>query len=308
MPPSRCDRRFATALACLTALGAGLAAAQAPSPAPGTTTTSAYAGATYRFSSDIDGGGDADALGLYAGATIARQVNSAFNIGLTLRYGFEDWSFSHPVAFGGVAPWDKIHRPGVGVPMTWSFDPSLRLFVNPSIEWAYEQGASTGDAKNYGAFLGLSKTFSSDLTLGLGAGVFREIGDTEVFPLVIVDWRFAPGWRLGNPLQVGPSGGAGLEVVHAWNDRWELGLAGAFRKYRFRLDRDGPVPNGIGEHREIPLVLRATWRVDRGTNVDLFAGASLSGRLRVSDSDNNHLVTEDIDPAPVVGIAIRARF
>ena len=133
--------------------------------------------------------------------------------------------------------------------------------MNPSIEWAYEQGASTGDAENYGGFVGISKTFSPDLTLGIGAGVFREIGDTEVFPLVIVDWKFAPGWRLGNPLPVGPSGGAGLEVAYAWNDRWEIGLAGAFREYRFRLDRDGPFPNGIGEHREIPLVLRATWRV-----------------------------------------------
>jgi hypothetical protein len=308
MTPFRFARPLPAALACLAVLATGPANAQSPASAPGATTTSAYAGATYRFSADIDGGGDADALGLVAGATIAHQVNRQFNIGLTLRYGFEDWSFSDPVAFGGVAPWDKIHRPGINVPMTWAFDPTLRLFVNPSIEWAYEQGASTGDAENYGAFVGMSKTFSPDLTLGLGAGVFREMGETEVFPLVIVDWKFAPGWRLGNPLPVGPSGGAGLEVAYAWNDRWEFGLAGAFREYRFRLDRDGPFPNGIGEHREIPLVLRATWRVDRGTNVDFFAGAALSGRLRVSDRDDNHLVTEDIDPAPVVGVAIRARF
>lgn len=306
MTATRFARRLPAALACLAAFGTGLAAAQ--TPAPGTTTSAAYAGATYRFSADIDGGGDADALALYAGATFSHQVNRDFGIGLSLRFAYEDWSFSNPAAFGGTAPWGTIYRPGIAVPMTWAFDPTLRLIVNPSIEWAYEKDASSGDATNYGAIFALSKTFSPDLTLGLGAGVFREIGENEVFPIVLVDWKFAPGWRLGNPLPAGPAGGAGLEVVHTWNDRWELGLAAATRNYRFRLDRNGPVPNGIGEHREIPVVLRATWRIDRGTNVDFFAGAALNGRLRVSDRDNNHLVTEDIDPAPIVGMSIRARF
>jgi hypothetical protein len=294
------------ALACTFAAAGGAAFAQAP--APGTTTTSAYAGAAFRFSADLDNGGDAEETRLAAGVSIARQWTPVVNVGLALRYTYEDWTFGNPVAFGGAAPWDKIHRPGISIPTVWSFDPTTRLIITPTIEWAYESGASTSDAKNYGAIVAVSRTFSPDLTLGLGAGVFEEIDDTKVIPVVLFDWKFAPGWRLGNPLPAGPSGPAGVEVAYSPNDRWEFGLAAASRNYRFRLDRDGPTPNGIGEHREIPLVFRATWRVDRGTHVDFFAGAALNGRLRVNDSNDNRLVDEDIDPAPVVGLSIRARF
>jgi len=288
------------------ALVAGNAVAQ--TTAPGTTTTAAWAGMTQVFKADVDGGGDADRTVFFAGVNIGHQFTPVLNVGLTLRYSYEDWSFGDPVAFGGVAPWNRIHRPGIALPTTWAFDADTRLIINPQIEWAYESGASSSDAKNYGAIVAVSKRFSRDLTLGLGVGVFDEIDDTQVIPIILVDWRFAPGWRLGNALPAGPAGGAGVEVSFEPNERWELGVAAAFRNYRYRLDRDGPTPNGIGEHREIPVVFRATWKPDRRTSVDLFAGVALDGRLRVNDENDNRLVTQDIDPAALLGVVVRARF
>lgn len=300
--------RAASRFACLLAAFVAGGSAFAQSPAPGTTTTAAWAGAVQLFKADLDGGGDAETTGLFAGVNIGHQFTRVLNVGVTFRYAYEDWTFGDPVAFGGVDPWNRIQRPGIALPTTWAFDDSTRLLISPQIEWAYENGASSSDAKNYGAIVALSKTFSRDLTLGIGAGVFDEIDDTKVIPIVIVDWRFAPGWRLGNPLPAGPAGGAGLEVEYQPNDRWDLGVAAAFRNYRFRLDRDGPVPNGIGEHREVPLVFRATWKPDRRTAVDLFAGASFDGRLRVKDENDNTLISEDRDPAWLLGVTVRARF
>jgi hypothetical protein len=87
--------------------------------------------------------------------------------------------------------------------------------VVPQIEWDYESGASAGNAKNLGAVIGVTKVFSPTLVLGLGAGVFRQIDETKVFPFIIINWQIDDKWRLSNPLPAGPAGG------------------GTFREYRY---------------------------------------------------------------------------
>ena len=54
-----------------------------------------------------------------------------------------------------------------------------------------------------------SKVFSPRLTLGLGAAVFHRIDETEVFPFPVIDWQIDDRWKLMNPFEAGPAGGAG---------------------------------------------------------------------------------------------------
>ena len=97
-------------------------------------------------------------------------------------------------------------------------------------------------------------------------GDLREIDETKAFPFVLVDWRINDRLRLANPTQAGPAGGAGLELAWTLDDRWEIAGGGAWRTYRFRLDRNGPTPDGIGESRGVPLFLRTSYAV-RATSV-----------------------------------------
>lgn len=297
-------RLLAVALAALALPSAGALAQRLP---VGATVTSGSITAYTQLDADIDGGGDFHGSGVFAIGSVLRQFTPELTAGFTLRYDYEDWNFSSPAAFGA-PPWGQLHRPSIGATFVYATDAGLTFTAIPTVQWAYESGASSSDALNWGAILAVSKAYSKDLTLGIGAGIFREIDDTKAFPVVLVDWRINDRLRLANPTQAGPAGGAGLELAWTLDDRWEIAGGGAWRTHRFRLDRNGPTPDGIGERKSIPLMLRATWRPAPASRLDLYAGVAVGGELTVSDRDGNELVSQDFDPAPLLGITFQSRF
>jgi len=297
-------RLLAIAFAALAMPATGALAQRLP---VGATVTSASITGYAQLDADIDGGGDFHGSGVFGIGSVLRQFTPELTAGLTLRYDYEDWKFSGSSAFGA-APWGQINRPSVGATLVYATDAGLSFTALPSVQWAYESGASTGDALNWGAIFAVSKTYSKDLTLGIGMGAYREIDKNKVFPVVLVDWRIDDRLRLANPVQAGPAGGAGLELAWTLDDRWEFAGGGAWRTYRFRLDRNGPTPDGIGEKESIPLLARATWRPTPASRLDFYAGVALAGKLTVYDQDNNELVSRDVDPAPLLGLTFQTRF
>jgi len=293
-------------------LTAGVALVAAPTFAQripaGATVPSASVSAFYQFETGLDGGGDFSVTGALASADVVHQFTPEFGAGVSVRYAYEDWRFAADSAAFGGAPWGNVQRPSVGVALTYAPSDEWLLLALPTVQWAYENGASTGDAVMGGAVVAATRRLSPDLSLGVGAGVFDELGETQAFPFVIVDWRFADRWRLSNPFRAGPAGGAGLEVTYTVNDAWELGAGGTWRKYRFRLDRDGPYPDGIGESRGVPLFLRASHTLARDARLDLYVGAIVGGKLAVMDPDGNGIASDDYDAAPIVGLTLRTRF
>jgi hypothetical protein len=184
----------------------------------------------------------------------------------------------------------------------------LAIFVAPQIEWDYESGASASDGQSYGAVVGITKVFSPQLVLGLGAGIFRKIDENKVFPFVIVNWKLDDKWRLRNSLPAGPAGGAGLELAYALDDNWEIAGGGAYRDYRFRLRDDGPVPGGIGENRGIPLFARLTRKLGPQGRIDLVAGAVVGGRLEVTNASGSATTSSDYKTAPLLGLTAAFDF
>lgn len=260
-----------------------------------------------QLDADIDGGGETRGYGAFAIGSLTRRFTPEVTAGVTLRYDQENWRWSGDNAFGG-APFSRIHRPGIAGTFVYAAGNGIAWTVLPSIQWAYASGANTGDAQNWGAVFAVSKAFSPDLMLGVGAGVFREIGENEVFPILLVDWRLNDRLRLRNTSPAGPSGGAGVELVWTQNERWEFAAGGAWRHFRFRLSSDASVPDGVGEKNAIPLLARATWRPTSATAVDFYAGAAVAGEITLYDRDNNEVVSRDFDPAPLFGISLQMRF
>ena len=238
------------------------------------------------------------------GADLGRG-NSA---GVTLNYDYSDYSFSNPAAFGGVAPWNIVQRYGVAVPLSFALRDGWSLGIVPSVDWFKENGADTGDSLAWGGLVSATKQFSGGNRLGLGVGVFDRIEKTSVFPFLLVDWRLSDRWRLINPLAAGPTGPAGLELDYRFDNNWELGIGAAWRTTRFRLSNSGPVPNGVGEERGVPVFLRATRSLDKQMSLHLYAGVVAGGELRVEDSSGNLLRKEDFDPQPFLAATFTARF
>lgn len=277
-------------------------------PPEGSTVLSGGVSAYWQFETDLDRGGTAEVGGAIATVTVFRQHTPTFGAGFALRYDYERWTFSGTPAAFGAAPWDDLHRPTLGLPVVFAAAQDLTLAVTPTVQWSYEQGASTGDSLIAGALLSATRRFSSDLALGLGVGVFDDLEETRAFPFVVVNWRIDDHWRLGNPFRAGPAGGAGLELAYRANEAWEFGTGGTWRSARFRLDETGPSPGGIGESSSIPLFLRATWQPSRDVRLDFHAGAAVGGKLTLMDPQGRDLVEDDIDPAPFVGITLRSRL
>lgn len=303
MPCSR--TRVAAAL--LAAVLATPALAQPRVPV-GTTAFSGGLTAFAQFEADLDGGGGVEVAGAFATATAYRQFTPTLGVGLGLRYDVEDWTFSGTGAALGPSPWGTVHRPGLAVPIVWQATPDTTVSATPTVQWAYERGASTGDALSAGALFAAARRFSPDLSLGLGVGVFDDLEETRAFPFLIVDWKIDERWRLGNPFRASPTGGAGLELAYRASDAWEFAAGGTWRSERFRLDRDGAVPGGIGESRGIPLFVRASWLASRDVRLDVLAGAAVAGKLTLMDRDGNDIASDDYDPAPFLGLTLRTRF
>lgn len=262
----------------------------------------------YSGTSDIDGGGDVSSWGVVVRGGADRNFGAGHRVGFAVTYDYADYSFDQPKAFGGVAPWGAVRRYGVAVPLAFNLGNGWLLGASPSVDWLGETGADQGESLSYGALLSAMRVFADGNRIGFGAGVYRRIEETSVFPVLLIDWRLADRWRLVNPLPTGPFGGAGLELDYEFDNGWNLGLGAAYRSLRFRLSETGPVPNGIGEERGVPVFLRASKSFDQGFTLRLYAGVVTGGELRVESPSGSVLRQVDFDPAPLVGVTFSARF
>lgn len=272
-----------------------------------TTATLGVVGAS-QLKADLDGGGKAGWNSLGVNLEIARQFTPALSASVRAAYLTEDWRFDAPTALGPTAPWGRIDRPSLGFNLSYAASADLAWFVAPQFEWAYASGASAADGLSYGAVFGATKVFSPVQVLGLGLGVFRQIDKTRVFPYLIVDWQIDDKWRLANPLQAGPAGGAGLELAYAVATGWELAAGAAYRDYRFRLDDGAAVPDGLGRNSGIPVFARLTRKFGPAARIDFYAGLVADGKLRMLDADGRAVREADFGTAPLLGITGSYRF
>jgi len=295
--------RLATAMVLATTASAALAQA----PAPNQVSLSASLTGIGQLETRLDQGGNFSWNGVIVQGAASRQFTPEFSAGISLRYGYASWQFDTPSALGA-APWGHINRPAIGFRFSQQIGPQVGIFVAPEFEWSYESSASASDAKNFGAVFGATRYFSPTLVLGIGAGVFRQIDKTRVFPLLIVNWQIDDQWRVNNPFQAGPAGGAGLELVRALGSQWELAAGASFRDYRFRLRNDGPAPDGIGRNEGIPVFARLTRQLGPQGRIDFYAGAVTAGKLRVLDSAGATLSSSNYQTAPLFAASATLAF
>lgn len=300
---ARTPAAFAAA-ALLSSLAAPAYAQGASGDVTGTVSLTGYT----QFNTDLDSGGRFNWAGALAAGTLTRQFTPQFAAGLVARYEYQSWNFNAPTAFGGVAPWDNLNTPSIGVNVTYAYAPDLLIVVRPVVEWAYESGANTSDALTYGAIASVAKIFSPDLVLGLGVSAFQRIDKTQALPFLIVNWKINDKWRVSNPFQAGPAGGAGLEFVYTPDERWEIAEGLSYRSYRFRLSQDGPTPNGIGENSFIPLFIRVSRNLTKEARIDFYGALVTGGQLSVDNADGSGRYSDNYKIGPALGATLVWKF
>jgi len=262
----------------------------------------------HQFQSNLDRGGNFSANRFFINGRWGHPLNSNLRLGVGLRYAYEDYSFSDTVGFSGRAPWGAIHMPDLSLAAFYRTDSDWRFLGAATGGFAGESGAETGNSLIYGGILAASRQFGPDLTLGLGAGIYRRFEETSFFPLIFVKWKISEQWSVGNALQAGPTGPAGLELVYRPGEAWAFGLGGAYRSVRFRLNRNGPTPGGIGTEKSFPVWLRLSRRLTRELNLDLYGGLMPGGELRIEDSSGRLLSTDNYQPIPFMALSFSLRM
>jgi hypothetical protein len=132
--------------------------------------------------------------------------------------------------------------------------------------------------------------------------------ETQFFPFMIVNWRINEWFRIANPFEAGPSGPAGLEFIYTPTQNWEVGIGGAYRSYRFRLEEDSAVSNGIAENEFLLGFLRVQRRLTEHLKLDLVCGALFEGKLTIENSHGGHVASDAYDPAPVFAATFSGQF
>jgi hypothetical protein len=160
----------------------------------------------------------------------------------------------------------------------------------------------------YGSMIAASYRASRNFMIGLGAGVYYRLEETRVFPSLFISWKITDRLHLGNSYRLGPTGPAGLELTYILDKNWQLGVGGGYRSRRFRLDKNGPIPDGIGEDDSWPVYVRLSRKLWRTVNIDLFAGAAFGGKLRLEDSGGNEINSLSYNTTPLVGLNLWIPF
>lgn len=300
---------LANRLVCVAAIGlaTGATGVYAQPMQTGQTITQFSLTGVNQFRTNMSEGGKFDWNDVTASLRFNRQLSTQWGVGATLKYGYQHWSWSNPAAFGGVAPWQGINVPLLGLSVSYSPTPQWRFSVSPSVEWAAETGVGTSRSSTYGAVLMATNSIAPDLTIGLGAGVFRQIDENKVFPFIAINWQITDRLSLRNPLPAGPAGGAGLELVYQIDENWNVGAGGAYRSYRFRLNDSGPFAGGVGQNRFIPVFARVSYQFMPGTRLDLYGVASTGGNVQARSADGTTF-NSDYNTGFGLGLNLSHRF
>jgi outer membrane receptor protein involved in Fe transport len=266
-------------------------------------------GAVHQLDADLDEGGSYSVIRASIEAGLAYASGPRDSIGLSLGYTADDYRFDGSTGLGGLEPWGSLHEYRVSLSWRKGFGERVDAFAIPSLRWTAESGADFGDAMTAGLIAGVNYRVSDRLRIGPGIGVFDEIEDSvNVFPILLIDWQITETLSLETGSGLGATRGPGLQLNSSAVENWTFGLGARYETYRFRLDEDGPAPDGVGEEKGVAVFLAASYRSSPGVSVSALAGLEVGGKLRLEDSEGRTIQSDDADPAPFVGFAFRARF
>ncbi|MFP4209408.1 MAG: hypothetical protein ACLFSC_12230 [Wenzhouxiangella sp.] len=266
-------------------------------------------GVVHQSDADLDQGGSYSVTRASIEAGLAYATSRRDSIGLSLGYSLDDYRFAGSGGLAGRNPWGRVHEYRLSGSWRRGFGERIDAFAIPSLRWSAESGGDLGEAMTAGLIAGVNYRVSDRLRIGPGIGVFDEIEDSaSVFPILLIDWQISETLSLETGSGLAATRGPGLQLNSTALEGWMLGLGARYETYRFRLDDEGAVADGVGEEKAVLAYFSANRDLAPGIRLSVLAGMELGGKLRLEDMNGGTIQTDDADPAPFVGLAFQARF
>lgn len=264
----------------------------------------------HQTDTDFDKGGrfSVNKFLIQGGSTYSLAPNR--NISLSIGYGFDGYDFSgNTKLLENESPWNDIQSLRFNMPLLWGIDNKWTAIAIPTLRFSAEDGAEWNEAATGGGFAGVSYRYNDRLTIGSGVGYVSQLEDSaSIFPILIIRLMITDNLNLTTGSGTAATLGPGLTLNWQASRQWQFLLGGRYEKLRFRLDKNGPIPGGIGEDTSLPIIIGATFTIDHSTKINLIAGMEFDGQMRLENQDGQLVKKDRYDPSGFMGLTFQHRF
>lgn len=260
----------------------------------------------HQLSSDIDGGGSFSRSVARARISAPIFLGEDTTIGLSVSHQFESFDFDDLIT----EPWDEINRTRIGLVAKQDLNNGWSWIALPWISSNSERGADWDESLSVGGLGAAWYKVSDTLSLGLGAGFRTKLEDnTSIFPIVVINWKFAENWTLTTLPAEGFRIGAGASLRWDTRDDLSLSLVYLYKSSQHRLDEDSAAAiDGVGEFSQQRLALAATYKLNDNIRFTGHAGFTFGGEIEVQDRSGDTLSERDFDSGFIFGLQSSWRF
>jgi len=266
-------------------------------------TASGVGEATFRTNLD-DNPGDVAIYRIGAGLGVAGPLRERLRLGVNLDSEFSWYDFRDAAGLvpGADDPISDAYRLTLRSQLVVIESENRSWFIGGIVQSSGEPGADFDDTITGGGFAGVRYRLRDDLALSFGLGATSRLEDSVlIVPLFGVEWKLSDTVTLSTEAL-----GAALNA--RLNDDWWFTLRGGWEFREYRLDSDGPLPDGVFTDTRVPIGVGFSYRPSQAVSIDLLGGAVVWQEFRVQDSDGHELTEINGDPTGFVRLSARITF
>ena len=264
----------------------------------------------HMFNTDIDGGGEFNItrLGLSHDATFTWSERLRITFGST--YNYYNFDFSGSQGFAGLRPWRNVNVSNNSMRVSYALNQNWGVFAMPVISYGAEFNAPFWDSFTIGGMAGVSYTTGPNFRIGVGGFVGSRLEDSVIgYPVAFLDWQVTERVKF-TTLAVGARNDFGpkAEISYKVGKGFTVATNVGYEFNRFRLEKNGNFPKGIGDFKALPWVGRISYDINEFLTVNTYGGLLFLGQLELEDQNGKRIRKEDFDTAPFVGGSITIKL
>jgi hypothetical protein len=265
-------------------------------------------GYSHQFSTSIEGSGSYTADRAYFGISSRYTLTETVTLSVGVAYEYDYYNFTGNSVFA-TAAWNNVETLGILPRFDIRLNDHWSVGAAPLLQMSGESNASAGKTITGGALVNFRYAFDETHVLGLGLLAKGQLNNSVlVVPVPIVDWEIKKGLRISNVRGPEANPFVGLELVQELSTQFNAALGGAWEYRMFRLDDSAPFANGAGLEQQITLYGRLEWKPVPQFRVDFLAGAAVMNQLKLYDSSNNFIGSQDGGTSLVLGVFASYKF
>ncbi len=259
---------------------------------------------TFNQSGNIEGTSATSRVwGVSAIVGASRSLPTYGSLSLSALYQLRDYTFDgrDPLLGTSGDPFKTFQTLGLSATYFQPLSTEWGVFLSGGVSTSGEVGADLAEGVRF-TFVGVvGKEFSPTFRGGLGVVVVTLLdSDPFIIPAPQFDWRFEDSWRLALE-------GRGLVLSHTFGKFYEISAGATVDTRRYRLDDNGPLPDGTFDDTRIPITFRFTFSPSADATLEASAGVDVYREYRVSDADGFTSTNVQVDPGVFAGLSLTFR-